>query len=96
VGEAALKSHLKGTQHLHQLSQLKDVTINPTVDVFFGRTASDDATASQPCTTAVQACTSAIATNVNQFVANHSVTSAEILWALKVTVSHYSHHSVAV
>jgi len=78
MGEAALKSHMKGGKHVKLMSQFMTTRAPSNPE---GRNDSQT-----PAVVAVKLATAPIATK-------NDVLSAEVLWALKICSSHYSHKS---
>ena len=99
MGEAALKSHMNGKKHQEQVKPLKKSSslINNTMELQPETTDQDAGNGDDSQMTVAQWVTPATLTVKDvkpaAIATKNDVLSAEVLWALKICTSHYSHNS---
>lgn len=87
MGEAAVKSHMKSKKHV---DAVKDESSNASLRNFLPAVGSQRGShevgrSEQPCSSG--------AGDIRNYVASNETLAAEVLWALKVILSHYSYKS---
>ena len=97
MGEAAIKSHAKGNQHILRLQQAT-AKHTPSITLFVDAKAAHvdpEKNASFPAATKSEPNPSpgpsTSAGTCADFFSSHAVTSAEIMWAIKVVTAHFSY-----
>ena len=107
MGKQALISHSKGKKHIEKMKyaskakqeqpQLKSFFLpKSTKDTTSTETAqSEDLKVSDPSAGIAKASTSAPSTSLTQCISKDDVLTAEVLWAIKTVMSHYSMNSSA-
>ena len=103
MGEAGLKSHMSGKKHQEHVKPLKQSSsqVDETVELQTQRAHQDAGNVNESEITVAQCFTPAtvkadlasMKAGVASIATKNDVLSAEVLWALKICDSHYSHNS---